>query len=290
MREGAIRAGGLPALLVVAGVRDHRSLGWAAAEAWLRHGPEHHLLVTVRSSAAQQFAAEQSRAYPGRIAVVSGDWRDPEIAETCGGVLAQLTGGRRAVHGAVHAIARCAPQTFTTDVYRISQHDWIDALRGTALSLPALVASVRPYLAPLAGIVTFTSLRPGSVVAGYSPAMSAAKTCAHQIVADLADALGREKPPARANEIAVRFVATHSGAGAARAAGEDPAAVEDRFASASPLPVTAAQVREAAGQLAVSLAAGPEFHCTTGQRLHVDGGWHLTAPGLAGSEAGVGRP
>src|SRR5260370_39670209 len=96
MREGAIRAGGLPALLVVAGVRDHRSLGWAAAEAWLRHGPEHHLLVTVRSSAAQQFAAEQSRAYPGRIAVVSGDWRDPEVAEAGGGVLAQPTGRRRA--------------------------------------------------------------------------------------------------------------------------------------------------------------------------------------------------
>src|SRR5260370_27789302 len=114
MREGAIRAGGLPALLVVAGVRARRSLGWAAAEAWLRHGPEHHLMVTVRSSAAQQFAAEQSRAYPGRIAVVSGDWRDPEIAETCGGVLAQLTGGRRAGPRARPAIPRLAPPTLPT--------------------------------------------------------------------------------------------------------------------------------------------------------------------------------
>src|SRR5260370_41826434 len=114
MREGAIRAGGLPALLVVAGVRDHRSLGWAAAEAWLRHGPEHHLLVTVRSSAAQQFAAEQSRAYPGRIAVVSGDWRGPETAGTGGGGVAQLTGRPRAGRRAGDAGPRRAAPTLST--------------------------------------------------------------------------------------------------------------------------------------------------------------------------------
>jgi enoyl-[acyl-carrier-protein] reductase (NADH) len=283
-RASAHAADAAAPLLVVAGGHDEASLGWAAAAAWLERSAAHQVILTVRSRQAYDFAEAKRRELAGRIGVVEMDWTDERAPARLASHLDGAVGPRRAVAGAVHAVARADAANFTSPAHALDPAVYVGAFDACTVSLFRLVAGCRAHLAPYGGVVTFGFGEFGSVSEEYGGALSVAKLALAQAVVVLATSLGRETPPARTLEIVTGFIPTYGArgvaAGISRAQGRRVSAAEmaRRFTDASPLAGTDADgQRAAAGELAVSFVSDAGLRHTTGERIHVDGGWTTTA-------------
>ncbi len=256
------------------------SLGWAAASAWLARDARNSVLLTVRSDKARAFADAQAAEFPGRIDVATIDWTDAEAEAEVAGRLERLLGGDRGLAGVVHAIAGADLASFTTPAHALPAAVYTSAFDVTVSSLVKTVSASAAHLAPLAGIVTFGFGEFRVVPEEYGGAMSTAKLALSQLVAVLGVSLGSADPPARTLEIVTSFIPSYSGRGVAagiskanglRVRGTD---ISDVFGADAPLPNTTPEsVLSAAGALAASFVGDPMFFHTTGERIHVDGGW-----------------
>jgi len=270
--------------LIVAGGHNESSLGWAAAEAWLRRDSSHRLLLTARSAKALEFADAQRTANPGRINVVQIDWTSEDAAGLLGAELKSLIGSDRSVAGAVHAVAASDPANFADLAHTLSPQVYLDTFDATVVSLLRLVTGCVPYLSSNAGIVTFGFGEFRSISREYGPALSIAKLALAQATAVLGISLGEEDPPARTLEIVTGLIPTYAARGVAagiskgRASRVSAQDMADQFIADAPLAGTSADgQRAAAGELAVSFISDAPFKYTTGERIHVDGGWTTTA-------------
>jgi enoyl-[acyl-carrier-protein] reductase (NADH) len=271
-------------LLLVAGTRDEMSLGWSAATAWLRKDAANRVLLTVRSIKAKTFAEAQRERHPGRIEVVTIDWADPASESQVSEHLARSLGGDRGLAGVVHAVAGADLSNFTSPAHVLSPTVYTNTFDVTAASLVRVVAASTAYLVPFGGIVTFGFGEFRVVSEEYGGALSTAKLALSQMVAVLGISLGQADPPARTLEIVTGFIPTYSGRGVAvgiakandrRVVAAD---LSRNFCDQAPLKETTAEgQRLAAGALAVSFISDPMFRHTTGERIHVDGGWATKA-------------
>lgn len=268
-------------VLVVAGIRDQKSLGWSAANAWLEEDPNHEVVATVRSPRAQTFIEAQNETTGGRISGVAIDWQDPQAEHMLSSVLQARYGDERRVAGIVHAIAGADPITFTTPAHQLEVDHHRNAENSSTYSLLRVVRAARNNLRPYGGIVTYGFGEPGHLTEGYGSPMSLAKVALSQLVVELAFSLGQDDPPARTLEIVTGFIATRSGRGVALFQHARPRDIEERFAATSPLKgANAERQRQIAGELAVRFINGREYEQTTGARIPVDGGWSLGRPAL----------
>jgi enoyl-[acyl-carrier-protein] reductase (NADH) len=256
------------------------SLGWSAASAWLRRDPANSVLLTVRSERAKAFADAQTAELAGRLETVAIDWSDPDAETEVSRHLERLLGRGRGLAGVVHAIAGAELANFTTPAHALPAAVYTSAFDTTAASLVKAVSASAAHLAPFAGIVTFGFGEFRVVPEEYGGAMATAKLALSQLVAVLGVSLGQADPPARTLEIVTSFIPSYSGravaAGISRANGSRITGTEisETFAADAPLPHTDPEaVLLAAGALAVSFIADPMFRHTTGERIHVDGGW-----------------
>ena len=270
--------------LVVAGGHDEASLGWAAAEAWLARSSLNRVLLTVRSERAREFVEAKRAAEPERIDVLQVDWAGEHGTDALAAFLEETYGSTRVIAGAVHAIAGAEQSSFTEPAHAVHSEVYLDALNVTTISLFRLVAACRERLAPNAGIVTFGFGEFGVIAEEYGGALSVAKIALAQAIVALGISLGREMPPARTLEIVTGFIPTYGArgvtAGISRRHGRR-ISVEDlavQFARDVPLEGTNPEgQRAAAGELAVSFVLDEMFKHTTGERIHVDGGWATRA-------------
>ena len=272
----------LAPVLVVAGVRNEDSLGWAAASAWLDKDPNNEVYVTVHSQKAQDFLDTQREELGvERVSWSETDWNDAEQIARFQQNLTVAYGDERRIAGIVHSIARADVSNFSTPAHELDSSVYTDAFLTSALSLQRVVKAAKDNLRDGAGIVTFGFGEPGRFTPGYGGAMSVAKAALSQMVVELAASLGRADPSARTFEIVTGYIPTQSGKGVALAQRLRPRDVEARFAEAAVLGNANSDLqRHAAGQLAVSLIADEAYSQTTGQRIHTDAGWSLSSSKL----------
>jgi len=273
------------------------SLGWSAASAWLLRNPANRVLLTVRSDKARKFADARSAELPGRIDTVTIDWSDADAAAEVSRTLEQLLGGERGLAGVVHAIAGADLANFTTPAHELPAAVYTRAFDTTAASLVKLVSASHAHLAPLGGIVTFGFGEFRVVPEEYGGALSTAKIALSHMVAALGVSLGQADPPARTLEIVTSFIPSYSGRGVAagirkandlKVTGVD---IAETFAKDAPLPQTDYRdVLSAAGALAVSFVSDSMFFHTTGERIHVDGGWSTRGRSVLPARAAGGSP
>lgn len=300
-------------LLVVAGVRDEMSLGYAAANRWLEDDPRNQVLMTVRSRKAEKFAAGLKEANEGRVDFVTIDYADPtpsiDASELTGpddpnadqfqsavqslqSKLHEILGDERAVSGVVHSIAGADFSNFITPAHELSPQVYIDTYLVTAVSLLKVVQGVRGHLRDGAGIVTYGYEEPGGFTEDYGGALSTAKVALNQLVRVLAVSLGKETPSARTLEVIPGFVDTYAGTGVALGVvnnsgvrmkpSEMARGLEEYFRTSSALPNTSAEAqRQASGALAVEfIKGGPVFDQMTGETIRVNAGRSILKPRL----------
>lgn len=229
--------------------------------------------------------ANATKKDPDRIAVLRIDWTAADAGTQLAAQLAD-----RSVAGAIHAIAGAPQENFTAPAHAVDAGVYLAAFEVTAGTLVRLVDACRPYLAPNAGIVTFGFGEFGVVAEEYGGALSVAKLALAQTVVALGVSLGRSDPPARTLEIVTGLIPTYGARGVAAGVSKrhgrrvSAAGMTEHFMATAPLAGTNADgQRDAAAELAVAFVADEMFAHTTGERIHVDGGWARTSKGVAPS-------
>ena len=269
--------------LVVAGVHNEMSLGWAAAQHWLDRDTNNEVVVTVRNPKSQEFIEAKNEEYDRRIEVVPGlDWTERSAINGLRAALSRIIGDERLVSGAVHSIAHAPAENFVTPAHELDMDVYLDTYKATALSLVGLVQGSIDRIRPSGGIVTYGFSEYGRLQPSYGPALSTAKVALSHLIKELAGSLGQTEPCARTAEIVTSFIPTYAGRGFLAGVGEKrgkrlkPADEEAYLASQSVLqPYSSDKQRENAGKLAVELVADPLWEQTTGARFEINAGWQL---------------
>lgn len=261
-------------LLVIAGIRNKRSLGWEAVTHWLEADPEHSVLATVRSERSRDDVQKLADKTDGRVALVEVDWVKPKSPNVLRSALREILGEERGVAGVVHAVASANNINFKRPAHNLPAHVYKGAVDATAFSLVRLVQGAKEHMVDGAGVVTYGFGDPGRSMEGYGGALTVAKAALSQLVVELALSLGQETPRARTAEIVPGYIPTLSARGAIGLGGGDSADVEKYFTETAALAGTdASRQRDALGEMTVAFMTSPAFAQTTGTRLMVDGGW-----------------
>lgn len=273
--------------LVVMGIRDKSSLGMSAAEAWLGADPENQVVATTFSPRSHDFVEQQSDVHGGRIDQVTVDWSDPQAYKFLREWIKTTYGTDRQFAGLVHSIARADADSFKLPAHEIDPQIYLDAFVVSALSLQQGVLAVREVLAPGAGIVTYGFGDSGKINEGYGGPMSVAKSALSHWSKVLADSLGdpNDGPSVRMLEIITGYIESRSGKGVALAQPDRarPADVSRQFNRSSPLRGSSGeQQRIKAGRIAVAfMNPNSDFSQTTGDTIHIDGGWSLRGQSMS---------
>jgi len=279
--------------LVVAGIRDEKSLGWAAAKLWLDRDPEHKLVATVRSTKGQRFVEAQRQNFAGRIEEpLILDWTQDESSKDISEALGDMVGSGRLVSGVVHSVAGAPEENFQLPADEVDPEIYLQTIDTSAISLLRVIRGVRPNLTPGGGIVTFGYEEYGRVSEDYGGALSTAKVALSHLIKVQAVALGKAIPPARTLEIIPGFVDTYAGIGVAlgiarkqgiRVKPSDLAKqLEGYFAESASLPNTTAEdQRQASGALSVDFIIGDSpYDQITGQQIQVNAGRNIRHPSI----------
>lgn len=140
-------------VLLVAGIRDKDSLGWAAASEWLARDPNNQVFATYRNPRARSFLEAQDNN-EGRISCLPVEWTEPSQVEKLGETLVKNYGEERRLAGMVHAVAGTDQSSFSLPAHKIPASVYMQTLQVSALSFGEIIRVGVSHLRPNGGIVT----------------------------------------------------------------------------------------------------------------------------------------
>lgn len=246
-----------PMNVLIQGVHDHRSIGWAIARAFADDGAE--VCITYRTARTQ-----------GRVEALAsqlrGGWTLPLDVDDDAAIAgaAQAVGARWGrLDGLVACASHADPEALAAGLTACRRHHFQSALETSAYSLVALSRAMRPLFQTARGgsITAISYIGARRVIPGYG-VMGVAKAALEATVRYLAADLGREG--IRVNAISagpMRTVAASGVPGSLR---------PSEVAAKAPLRRAADQADAAA--LALHLA---HQTAVSGTVIEVDGGLHL---------------
>ena len=251
--------------LLVMGVTNQHSLGWAIAERLHAAGAE--LAFAYQGDRLQATLEKLTAGFEPAPLLVPCDVTSDEQLDALFTALAERWDG---FDGLVHAVAFAPREAMEGRYIETRRADWLAALEISAYSLVAVAQRAAPRLRPGAGIVTLTYYAAEKVVPKYN-VMAIAKSALEARVRYLADDLGPQS--VRVNAISagpVKTVAARSIPGFLKMAQE----VEAK----APLGrnITHAEVGSLGLFLLSDLASG-----ITGETVYVDAGYHVMAMRLS---------
>ena len=248
--------------VLVTGVTTESSIGFAVAREAQREGAT---VVVSNAGRALRITRRIVDRLPTQPAVIELDVTDPEHLDSLARRLGELPGGSGSTFdGVVHSIAYADPETLLGG--DLSRGEWDEvstALHVSAYSLPALVRATRPLLSPRAGVVGLTL--DASVAWPTYDWMGVAKAALEASARYLARDLGPH---------GVRVNLVSAGPLRTLASGAVPGFEEmaEQWTARAPLgwdPGDATAPARAVVALISDL-----FPATTGEIVHVDGGFH----------------
>lgn len=244
--------------LLVMGVTNRFSLGWAIADQLRQAGAE----------LAFSYQGERLRESVEQLTADIPDCPLFECDVTVEEDLAAVFGGLQerwgSLDGVVHAIAFAPRDAMLGRYVDTSRQDWLTALDISAYSLVSIARHAEPLLAPGAGLVTLTYYAAEKVVPKYN-VMGIAKSALEASVRYLAYDLGKK---------GVRVNAVSAGPVKTVAARSIPGFMSMYARVGGMAPLGRNVTHEEVGQLGLFLLS-PMASGITGEVVYVDAGYHV---------------
>jgi enoyl-[acyl-carrier protein] reductase I len=244
--------------LLVMGVTNRFSLGWAIADQLRQAGAE--LAFSYQGERLRESVEQLTADLPDCPLFECDVTVEEDLAAVFGG-LEERWGS---LDGVVHAIAFAPRDAMLGRYVDTSRQDWLTALDISAYSLVSIARHAEPLLAPGAGLVTLTYYAAEKVVPKYN-VMGIAKSALEASVRYLAYDLG--KKGVRVNAVSagpVKTVAARSIPGFM--------SMYNRVGGMAPLGRNV--THEEVGQLGLFLLS-PMASGITGEVVYVDSGYHV---------------
>ncbi len=243
---------------LVMGVANDRSIAWGIARALHAEGAE--LAFSYQGEAFGR-RVEPLAASVGSDILIDVDVTDDASLDECFATLEKRWG---ALDFVVHAIAYSDKNELTGRFVNTTRTNFRNSLTISCYSLIDVARRAAPMMAPGSSILTLTYQGSNSVTPHYN-VMGVAKAALESAVRYLANDLGRDG--IRVNAISPGPMKTLAGAAIGGARKTFRHAEENA-------PLRANATLEAVGGTAVYLASD-HGACTTGEIIHVDGGYHV---------------
>ena len=243
--------------ILVMGVANKRSLGWAIAEKL--HAAGAQLAFSYQAERLKDELENLTADQPNRLLFQCDVSREEELVAMFGEIREQWG----SFDGIVHAIAFAPRQSMEGRYIETTRDDWVTALEVSAYSLVSAARHAEPLLNEGAGIVTLSYYAAEKVVPKYN-VMAIAKSALEASVRYLAYELGPKE--VRVNAVSagpVRTVAARSIPGFT--------SLFKRFAEVAPLGRNI--THEEVGNLGLFLLS-PMASGITGEVVYVDAGFH----------------
>jgi len=243
---------------LVMGVANDRSIAWGIAKALADEGAE--LAFTYQGEAFGKRVQPLAESVGSNL-VLPADVQDEASLDTVFDRLAQVWGRLDFV---IHAIAYSDKEELTGRFIKTSRRNFLNSLDISCYSFIDIARRAEPLMTEGGSLITLTYMGSQRVQPNYN-VMGVAKAALESAVRYLANDLGRQG--IRVNAISPGPMKTLAGAaiGGARK-------VYRVIGENAPLGSNA--TLEAVGGTAVYLASD-QGACTTGEIIHVDGGFHI---------------
>lgn len=251
--------------VLVVGVRNRRSLAHGIATAAATQGAQLAFAVQPGEKSFDKTSRFINADFPDSAVIPCDAGQDDDVATAVNTAVENLGG----LDGVVHAIAFAQRETIMGDYHEgISRAAFCEALDISAYTLTAFAKAAHPHLQAAGGgsVITLSYLGAERALPSYN-VMGVAKSALESSVRYLAYGLGRDG--VRVNALSAGPVKTLAAAGIG-----DFGKILKVVAEQAPLKrnITTDEVGDAAAFLLSDLSRG-----ITGEVIHVDAGFHITA-------------
>ena len=257
--------------ILIVGVRNRRSLAHACAVAAAAQGARLAFATQPTDKAHDKTAAILSADFPDAPVFAADAGNDEDITAACNGAAKALGG----LDGLAHAVAFAQRETIAGAYHEgIARASFGEALDISAYSFTAYAKAALPHFSAGGSLVTLTYLGAERALPNYN-VMGVAKAALEASARYLA--LGMGAGNVRVNAVSAGPVKTLAAAGIG-----DFSKILKQVERQAPLKrnIDAAEVGDAVAFLLSDMA-----RAITGEVLHVDAGFHITAGFESGEEA-----
>ena len=249
--------------LLIAGVRNRRSLAHACAVSAAANGAHLAFAVQPGDKAYDKTTAILNEDFPGATVLLCDAAKDNDIKNAVHAAADALGG----LDGLVHAIAFAQREAISGNYHdNLNRAIFTEALDISAYTLTAYAAAAQPLMTDGGSVVTLSYLGAERALPNYN-VMGVAKAALEASVRYLAFGMGADN--IRVNAVSAGPVRTLAAAGIGGFGG-----ILKQVEQQAPLKrnITAAEVGDSAAFLLSDLSRG-----ITGEIIHVDAGFHITA-------------